>query len=351
MEHYLREYHTRRILADMVPFEYNNHIYYISSPTAEFKFYAEIVYKNVYERARQDNISMDNIVVILNRRGLWKEEDENYLHNFKEELDKTKIALYENYNNEKKRYIYKKVIFDTMNGIASLNSKRLSMNHLTAEHVAFAAKQRFIIGASILKPNKKRLWNKISDWDKDNRIIDAAFEKLNEDMLSEEEIRDLVKNEPWKTVWSMSNKAHILFRKPVKDLGDEQMNVFIWSIVYDNISKSHEPPPKEIVEDDDALDGWILLQKRKREESEGKKEVIGMIDKNLAKYEEIFIIPQNESQIKKIQDLNNFQAKIAFKKKMMQVQQQGQVDEVNLVDRREQIIIQSNQLYLQGMRR
>lgn len=351
MEQYLRDYHVRRILADVIPFEYNDKTYYISSPTSEFKCYAEIIYKDIYEKARSYNVSSNNVVAILNKYGFWHEDDEKNLENFKKELEQSKISLYENYDNYEKRDIFYKIIIDLKNAIEDIMHKRLKMNHVTAEHTAFVAKQRFLIGSSILKPNKKRLWIRFDDWNKENKIIDYAFSKINENFLNESEIRDIVKNEPWKTIWSVSNKSSSLFKKAVCDLSDEQISVFIWSIVYDNISKSQDNLSKEVIDDDDALDGWMILQRRKKEISENKKQISSRIDPVMGKYETVFIVPKNHNEIEKIYDMNDFAGKMAIKQRLLQIQRDGIVQEVNMLDRRQQISAKASEMYSKGLRK
>jgi hypothetical protein len=351
MEQYLRDYHVRRILSDIIPFEYNNKMYYISSPTAEFKCYAEIVYRDIYEKAKSCNISSDNVVAILNKYGFWKEEDEKNLETFKKELDQTKVSLYENYQDYEKRDIFHKIVGDLKNAIADIMDKRLQMNHVTAEHTAFVAKQRFLIGASILRPNKKRLWSSFNDWNKENKIIDCAFSKINENFLSEADVRDIVKNEPWRTIWSVSNKSSSLFKKAVCDLSDEQISTFIWSVVYDNIGKSQDNLSKEVIDDDDALDGWMILQRRKKETTDNKRQISSRIDSVMNKYETVFIVPKNHNEIEKIYDMNDFGAKMAIKQRLVQIQRDGVVQEVNMLDRRQQIAAQAGEMYSRGLRR
>ena len=350
MQQYLRDYHTRRVISDILPFEYNGHIYYLSSPTAEFKFYAEIIYKDIYEQSMEENISMDNIIVLLDKHKIWSEKEENDIIKSREDLENSKVTLFENYFKEEKRDIYKKVIRDLKDHISKLDRKKSSMNNLTSEYIAFTAKQRFLIGASILKPNKRRLWTNITDWDKQNKIIDTAFEKINKDMIYEEDIRDIIKNDPWKTIWSIQKKPQYIFKKPVGDFSDDQLYLSLWSVVYDNINKSNDRPSKYIIEDDDALDGWMILEKRKGEKEEGKKEISNKMFGKVVSCEEIFILADNESQIKKIYDMNSFGSKVAARKRILQTQRDGIVEEVNMLDRREQISLQANDMYARGLR-
>lgn len=351
MEQHLRDYHARRIIADIYPFDYNGKIYYITYPTAEFKFYAEKVYIDVYERAKEENISADNIIVMLDKYKIWSEDEENKLTKIKQELEDTKVALYENFFRDEKRSIYKKVISDLKAEQDRLTLKKQAMDCFTAEYAASSARQKFLTGASILTYNKKRLWHRFTDWDKENKIIDTALEYIIQNYLNERDIRDLAKNDPWKTVWSLQKKPQSIFRKSVGDFTSEQQSLSIWSIVYDNIRKSIEQPSESLIEDDDALDGWMIIQKRKADVKSGQTEVKQQItNEKISKAGEIFVMANSHDQIKKVYEMNDFGSKMAFKKRMMQIQRDKIVDEVNMIETRERLVMEANNLYAKGLR-
>ena len=78
----------------------------------------------------------------------------------------------------------------------------------------------------------------------------------------------------------------------------------IWSITYDNIQESLDCPGEDIINDDDALDGWFISQRRKREKEKSEKkwgddkhinatDVFIMSDEEEAK--DIYSINSNES--------------------------------------------------------
>lgn len=351
MEQHLRDYHARRIIADIYPFDYNEKIYYITYPTAEFRFYAEKVYIDVYERAKEENIAADNIIVMLDKYKLWSEDEENKLSTIKKELEDTKVALYENFFKDEKRPIYKKVISDLQVEYNRLTLKKQTMDCFTAEYTASSARQKFLIGASILTPNKKRLWRRLSDWDKENKIIDTAMEHMINNYLNERDIRDLAKNEPWKTIWSLQKRPQSIFRKSVGDFTNEQQSLSIWSVVYDNIRKSTEQISELLINDDDALDGWMIVQKRKADVKSGQAEVKQQItNEKISKAGEIFVMANSHDQIKKVYEMNDFGSKMAFKKRMMQIQRDKIVDEVNMIETRERLVMEANNLYAKGLR-
>ena len=39
--------------------------------------------------------------------------------------------------------------------------------------------------------------------------------------------------------------------------------IVIWSKMYDNVQESIDAPIQSVMEDDDALDGWFIVQNRK----------------------------------------------------------------------------------------
>ncbi len=346
MDQIMREYHVNRILSDIIPFEYNNHMYYIGKPLPEFRFYAEKIYQDIYEIAKEETVLEDDIIIYLNKYNMWTEKEEESYSTIKKELEEVKISLFQNYEDEEKIYLYRQVILDLKTEFNRLSNLKSSMNHLTAEYIASAAKQKFLIGSSILKPNKKRLWSKVTDWNKTNDIIESAFHIYNTNFLFDDAIRDIAKNEPWQTIWYLSKRAISIFKKPVAELDLEQKNLCVWSMVYDNIHKAQDPPSNKIIKDDDALDGWMILQNRKKEIETGKTIISKQISNpKIKNAQEVFVVAKNRDQIKTIFEMNDFAGKIAFKSRMRQIQQDGEVTEANLHDTRQQMAMQVQNMF------
>ena len=42
-------------------------------------------------------------------------------------------------------------------------------------------------------------------------------------------------------------------------------NIVMWSQLYDNVQESMDAPTKDVIKDDDLLDGWLIVQGKKRE--------------------------------------------------------------------------------------
>ena len=81
-----------------------------------------------------------------------------------------------------------------------------------------------------------------------------------------------------------------------------------WSGLYDNVGESHEAPPDEIVEDDDALDGWLLVQKRERDRDRVKSQAENTIGEKNMNADEVIIFGDGDG-IDKVNSMNTPESK------------------------------------------
>lgn len=104
--------------------------------------------------------------------------------------------------------------------------------------------------------------------------------------------------------------------------------------MYDNIYKSSECPPDEIINDYDALDGWMIVQRRKRDAQLNNRIVEdGISNEKIKNSDHIFVLTGQED-IDKIYNLNTVENKINLGKRLKQLKRDNIVDEINFVDTR-----------------
>ena len=99
------------------------------------------------------------------------------------------------------------------------------------------------------------------------------------------------------------------------------------------------------------LDGWLIIQKRKRENELNKKmgdEKIGNNPK-IRNSSEIFVVVDNFEDAKKIDAMNDLTGKILKRQKMETVKKLGVVHEGNMPDVQQEIMMEFNKL--RGKRR
>ena len=88
-------------------------------------------------------------------------------------------------------------------------------------------------------------------------------------------VESCARTDPWRSVWLMKDQVK-LFANNDRELSHDQKNILVWSSMYDNIQESMDCPTEDVINDDDLLDGWFIVQKRKRDEEKAKSEVDNM---------------------------------------------------------------------------
>lgn len=80
----------------------------------------------------------------------------------------------------------------------------------------------------------------------------------------------------------------------------------LWSQTYDNIHESLECPSEDVIDDDDLLDGWFIIQKRKRIRESKEKEIDASTkNEKIKSAQELFIIPREGQKHSSIYELNS----------------------------------------------
>ena len=90
--------------------------------------------------------------------------------------------------------------------------------------------------------------------------------------IEEAQYRELARNNPWRSYWSSEKTARGVFGVCAAETTTEQRTIMMFSSMYDSVYESGEAPEDNVIEDDDMLDGWFLIQKQKREQEKAKSE-------------------------------------------------------------------------------
>jgi accessory colonization factor AcfC len=104
--------------------------------------------------------------------------------------------------------------------------------------------------------------------------------------------------------------------------------------MYDNIYKHADCPSEDIICDDDALDGWMILEKRKSQNKD-KETVIDHLIKNekIKNSSEIFIMSDGSKEHREfVNNLNDPQALKIKKEKFDHLAKVGEAEEQTMPD-------------------
>ncbi len=334
MEHFEREFYTNRILSGTTYYYVENVRYFLKSPTAQHKYFSDVIFKETYEKARANGSYDDKeFEDFLISKALWSNEENDRMKALEEDVDKLKVFLYENFQNKEKAGVFRKTLKEVRKVWGELVMKRGNMAHVTCKGVAFAAKYKYLIGSSLYYSDGNPYWQSLDDWEKPDNILDSVLNNVKHNDVTDEQIRELSRTDPWRSVWMVrASCGNRIWNLPAESLSSEQNRIILYSMMYDNIYEHPDKPSDEIINDDDALDGWKLLQKKKREREDSQKSVEEKMNKKIAEADEVFIMATSNEDIQRINDLNDDQAKFAKARKAQQLKQQKKVEEQDFLD-------------------
>lgn len=336
MDRIEHEYFIDWIISNCIYFDSKGKTYSIRSPSKEAKFISQEIFLEFYYKAIENNVmDSDEMNQFLAKRGIWNDAKENLMKQIQEEIEEIKVNIFESYLQSNNISSLKKAIADSRNYLERLIDDKYSMDMYTAEGLARCAKKQFLLGCSIYNNNGRRLWKNKKYWDAPENILFSASQQLVKFNLTESNYRELARCDYWKNIWAL-RKLGGLFGRAV-ELSDPQKSLLSWSLLYDNVYKSSDCPSDDIINDDDALDGWLIKQRRKRE-AELNKSTINQLSGNekIKNSEHVFILA-DEKNINKVYEMNDIQGKISLQKRLKQIKRDGCVSEANLIDTREHI--------------
>lgn len=339
MDFYNREFFIYRIMCGYINITLKNKCYTIYSPDDQIRYEAQDIYKRVYEDALDRGLlTIDDICDTLIEVGLWSEKQENELEKIlPNHIEYWKVELYKAYLKSNTKEKIRKYLEVAKKEFARLYNIKHGYDYATCEGLANFSKSQYIIGNTTYFCREK------VDWDTCD--INQVMNEYHKNILGGDTIRLLARTTPWTNFWHCYRKSNTkLFTND--RLTDEQIILISWSNSYDNIHESPECPPDEILDDDDALDGWILVQKKKREAEKAKAEIESHIsgNKKILNASEIYIPVETETDAAKIDSLNSESSRMIKRNRFKQIQRQGVVAEQDLWDVKQNLFARGNRI-------
>ena len=323
-EIYIQEYNFRLLAAD-----------------ARTKYRASCLYNSIIDDNRFNDWLDENICLAILIEN--KLVDSNVEHNLKAlstRVEELKVELYESFFDSKKKEQTKKILKMVYQKQNETIMSRHSLDHLTLKGFAEMVRQQYLIYSTLVDAENKLVWPTTDDVD--IRQLDNIMLILRHSLLSHSQLREIARNDPWRSYWGVSKNP---FDCPIPNLTDEQRMLVTFSKMYDNIQEHPQSPPIAILEDDDALDGWIIKQKKDREK-EKEQELLDNTFKGLKEADEVFVIANNQEDIDKINSLNNTQSKMVKQQRESVIKSKGKAVDLEFPDRMMALQQQSNQKFM-----
>jgi hypothetical protein len=276
--------------------------YKVLYPSMDIKYKSEILFDKIIEDNKFDKrlLTGQEIEVYLKVNDIWKSEDQKLLEQNKKTLDDTKINLYLNYNNETNQKTLKKQIQNISKSINQLLINKNSMNYLGIHDHAISIKNEYIIMNTIYDDDDKLVFNTPEKDSHEHQKLQCFIREIVDKSLDINILRQLVKSEIWRSYVSCFN-----LQKETYELNDDYRYLVGLHKMYENVRQHPECPSEEILDDDDALDGWFLYQNRKAEKEKKKNAILGKVRGNIKDAGEVFLVTDDLKETKDIYELND----------------------------------------------
>lgn len=330
MKQHEREFFIALIRSGNYYIEHNNIKLVIVPCTIDQSLEASMVYNETYEKAYIDGMmNEDEMNNWMLENGLWTPENDKVIDGLKNDLEKLKIEIFNNRKDSVLVSQIRKYIRAGENQLTSEHSKKNQYYQNTCEGLAASEKASWTIKNTTFYRNKNKLY------DFDSLSLTYILDEWYSSILSENKIRELARNEPWKSLWAVreNSKANLFKNIDNIELTYNQKNLIIWSQMYDNIQESMDCPSKEVIEDDDMLDGWFILQNKKRDREKSEQDFSeGTRNEKIKNAAEVFVVAKDKKDISKIDSMNHPASAMIKKQRHKTIVEKGSVNHHDFAD-------------------
>ena len=340
MKQYEREYFVSRIRSGIYIVKHSDLKLKVMSPTLEDEFEANQIYMETYYRSMQDGIkTLDEMQEWMKDKGLWTDDDDEREEGLKKDLDRLRIEIYKARNNESNRETIRKYIRAGEEQQLEHLSKKYLYQENTCEGLAMVDKTCELIRLSTYFGKELFDFSSLEP-----RVI---WNAVNKQLCKEKDLREMARSEPWRTTWILQSSGGFkLFHNHDRELTTEQKNLLVWSKMYDNIQESMDCPSDDVIEDDDMLDGWFLIQKQKREQEKAEAEFDKtMNNPKLSDVDDIFLMAGSKQDAEHIDNMNTTHGKMVKKERAAAIKHKGSVEQHEFRDEQLRARRQSNQQF------
>lgn len=339
---------TSRIIAGVIPLRITHHgkvrKFNLKRPTRLEMLELEDIYDDAFRQAEIDGQwTEEELECWLWEEGLWDESKEKSLRELPKDIEKLKIGLYENRHDleivghARKGLQARKVRYN------DLFHERHANDGLSCAGFAKTAKIQHKLAMSLYEGNAKVFPNSTYLDDLSDLLQDVLL-AWSAAQLDENTLRAIARNAPWRPIWQARECSGSLFGIAACDYTEEQQQLVAASQLYEQIRQHPDCPAEFVLNDDDMLDGWLILEHRKHSKLGDEKDVESTIrNPNIKSSQEVFkVVGRNKEFAEKVNAMNSEGARKTIEKRFGAIEQNGKVSVQNLPDMKQRILVEKN---------
>lgn len=301
-----------RIILGKYVFIVDNVKYCLVNPNINTKIKSNFIYDKIYSDHLYDTsfVDPDRLDFMLKLQCIIPKDYEKKVKQLEKDIENIKVGLFKNYKRKISRESYKISLKKEQDNLNKLYNQKNSWDFLLLTNFANRQRVEFLFANSIYSYESGDL---IFNYDNlDTKSLHYFLDILQNDPLKQiVTYKHIATNNLWKNYWTCDKSR--IFNSAVVDWTDEQRTLVSISKMFDSIYENPECPEDDILQDFDALDGWIISQRRKsiaEKKQRGVKEILG---KNTKDGGEVFLMANNEEDAEDILDMNSDEAMFNYK--------------------------------------
>jgi hypothetical protein len=315
-----------RIIQGRLRIRLGDLVLFIYEPTKEILEESYEIYDAAYEKAYFAGSYVEQeIIELLVSFDLWSPLDDRGAKDLEEKVEDLKVEAFKNSYSKKTLISIKRHIRQVEEQVAKLKYKRRQLDNISCKGLANFAKQSWTISQTA----------KLEDGSLAHHVIPLpklmSFYTDNE--ISSEVFRKIARTDPWRSMWVSCVKQGNAFGMSSSSLDRHKLALVGYSTMYDNVYENPEAPDQKVIDDDDCLDGWFILQKRQRDKDKKKREADKLLSNpKIANSQEVFLMAKDGDHAKEIMSLNNPHGTQVINQRNKEIDDAGQIHFKNLSD-------------------
>lgn len=305
MSNFLLDLKFYRIVNGYFDIRVKDQHYKIVYPDMRKKYEAEKFYVSLMQDSRFDTeyLNDQQLEKILIYNDVWSKEKQQDLDDVEEKINQLKIRLYKNYEDSE---IKEKVKFElkmVREYQQELLLKKHSLDYLTLQYFANNMKNQYLISQCVLTRDDKPVFSD-NYYELDLDLLKDIIAEIDKHHITPDDLKEICCGDTWKRYLCQEN----IFGRSI-DLNDDQANLMSLQKMYNNVRQHPECPEDDVIEDQDALDGWFLFQREQTKKNKKKNEALSKVRGKVKNHEFVYVITQDKKEAEAIEDLNDFRGK------------------------------------------
>lgn len=306
-----------RILSGKQIIRIDNIVYELRPSSSDLKLEASYIYESSYNDHLYDEsfISQDDAETMLYDMGILYAQFDGDVTSIEKNIENNKVDLYNNFFDRTKKKQIKQKITSLNKRYSQLLSYKHMLDFLTLENYCSNIKNSFLICNSLYFYKTDNL---VFDFDKtDNLLFDKITNEISNNLLDMTTLKFLARSDYWRNYYTVNKNE--LFPYSASELTDEQKGILSLSLMYERIYEHPDCPERDIIEDDDALDGWMIHQQRENKRQKKEKGVNNLLSGKAKNAQEVFLMANSNEQKEDIVGLNTEASNLRRQNKLKEV--------------------------------